>query len=559
MSSPTTDPVPVQEQKRIMNIQEIEQSDYTYNEDSKDNKNWLQLSHDAKQATQSEHTITIWQGLRDYKKAIFWSVAFSLTIIMDGYDTAFLGGLYALPAFQRDFGKPYDNGTKYQVTAGWQTLLNIMGFIATVIGVFLDGYLSEKFGRKLVALGALVVVSATIFCQFFARSLAVLLVGRMLSSVPFGIFAASTNTYAAEVCPVVLRGYLTTYVCLCWIFGQFVSAGVTYSVSGMTTEWAYRIPFAVQWAWPLPIFCVLVFAPESPWWLVRKGRFVEAEKTLKRLSSGEPAKRAKETVAMMIHTNQLEKEVETGSTYLDCFRGVDLRRTEIACVAYGIQALVGSPLQAYTTYFFEQAGLPTEKAFALNIGNNAISVVGTMLAWPLLSYVGRRTIFLYGLIAMTVLYFAIGFTSIATTDASKWAQSVLLIVFLFVYSPSVAATLYTIVGEVGASRVRGKTVALARATAYLVDIVIGVMTPYMLNPTAWDWVGKAGFFFGGLSIFCTIWTFFRLPETGGRTYEELDLLFERRIAARKFAKEDINAYEEFDEIVAEKRRDSHVS
>lgn len=111
------------------------------------------------------------------------------------------------------------------------------------------------------------------------------------------------------------------------------------------------------------------------------------------------------------------------------------------------------------------------------------------------------------------------------------------------YSPSVAATLYAIVGEVGASNLRGKTVSLARATAYLVDIVIGVMTPYMLHPTAWGWVGKAGFFFGGLSVLCVVWTYFQLPETGGRTYEELDILFQRKVPARRFAGYHIDAYE----------------
>lgn len=90
----------------------------------------------------------------------------------------------------------------------------------------------------------------------------------------------------------------------------------------------------------------------------------------------------------------------------------------------------------------------------LNIGNNAASVAGTILAWPLLSYFGRRSIHLYGLVMMTILYFAISFASLGTTEASRWAQSILLIVFLFVYSPSVAATLYAIVGEVGASKNR---------------------------------------------------------------------------------------------------------
>merc|ERR1712000_800658 len=228
ITQPEQHPQAPVKQDAAMALEEIEQGGYNYNEVAKDSTHWLQLTRDAKQATANEHSMTIWEGLTAYKKAVFWSFCFSLTIIMDGYDTAFLGSLYAQPAFQRDFGRPYDDGTKYQVTARWQTMLNILGFLATIIGVFLDGWLSDIFGRKKVALGALLVVNGTIFCQFFASSLPVLLVGRMLSSVPFGIFAASVNTYAAEICPVVLRGYLTTYVYLCWILGQFVSSGVTY-------------------------------------------------------------------------------------------------------------------------------------------------------------------------------------------------------------------------------------------------------------------------------------------------------------------------------------------
>lgn len=73
-------------------------------------------------------------------------------------------------------------------------------------------------------------------------------------------------------------------------------------------------------------------------------------------------------------------------------------------------------------------------------------------------------------------------------------------------------------------------------------IVNGVIVPYMLNPTAWNWKGKAGFFWAGMCFLCFLWTYFRLPEPKGRTYGEMDVLFERGISARKFARTDVSPW-----------------
>jgi len=506
----------------------------------------IELVANAKNATDGEHVMTVWQGVKKYRKAMFWSVVFSLCIVMDGYDLGFAGTLYAHPAFQAQFGEPYKDG--YQISAAWQTGFHVTGKVGNMIGVLLDGYFSERLGRRTVSLVTLVMLAGLIFMQFFAKTLPVFLVGRFLAGVPIGVFQAAANTYAAEVCPTVLRSYLTTYVCLCWVMGQFICAGVTYELSKLHNEWGWRIIIAVQWAWIPPLLVLIWFAPESPWWLVREERYDEAEKMVLRLTDG--SVNPKESVAMMIHTTRLEMETSSGVSYLDCFKGTDLRRTEIACLVYGIQAGVGNPLQAYTTYFFQQAGLPTSESFKLNIGNNATSFVGTMLAWPLLYYFGRRTVFFGGLCCMTVLYFAIGFAGIpdTTNTSANWAKSSLLIIYLFFYCPTVGATVYVIVGEVGASRLRSKTVALARNFYCLVAIVSGIIVPYMLNPTAWNWSAKTGFFYGGISVFCLVWVYLRLPEMKDRTYEELNILFDRRVPARRFKSESIDAYAEYDKL-----------
>ena len=110
---------------------------------------------------------------------------------------------------------------------------------------------------------------------------------------------------------------------------------------------------AIQWTWPAFLFPILLFAPESPWHLVRKGRLEEAEHSLKRLVRSSSGIDTKETLAIIVHTNNLEQELSTGTSYMDCFKGPELRRTEIACVAFAGQVLSGSTFAYNSTYFFQ--------------------------------------------------------------------------------------------------------------------------------------------------------------------------------------------------------------
>lgn len=191
-----------------------------------------------------------------------------------------------------------------------------------------------------------------IFIQFFARSLEVLLVGELIGGLILGTYATIAPAYASEVCPIALRGTLTAYINLCFVIGQLLGNGVIAGTSQLSTHWAYSAPFAVQWLWPAIILIGSPFAPESPWWLVRKGRFDDAEKALKRLTA--KGVDVKPTLAMIIETDRLELEMETGSTYWDCFKKTNLRRTEISIGVYTIQVFSGIYLVGYATYFFER-------------------------------------------------------------------------------------------------------------------------------------------------------------------------------------------------------------
>jgi len=116
-----------------------------------------------------------------------------------------------------------------------------------------------------------------------------------------------------------------------------------------------------------------------------------------------------ETVAMMQHTTMLEEKITKGSSYLDCFRGSDLRRTEIVCMVWAIQNLAGNSFSGYSTYFLQQAGVPTSKSYDFALGQYGINMAGVFGAWFLMSWgVGRRSLYLWGLCGLCSMLFVMG-------------------------------------------------------------------------------------------------------------------------------------------------------
>lgn len=123
----------------------------------------------------------------------------------------------------------------------------------------------------------------------------------------------------------------------------------------------------------------VLFAPESPWWLVRQNRHEDAKKSLLRLRSKKDNFNADETLALMVLTTEHERELISNGSYLSCFKGVDFRRMSIVVALYCMQIAGGTTLRAYATYFFEQAGLAPDWSFNMSIITYMLSFVGTVL------------------------------------------------------------------------------------------------------------------------------------------------------------------------------------
>ncbi|KAF8179558.1 maltose permease MAL61 [Mycena galopus ATCC 62051] len=518
----------------------------------------------AKLATDKEHHMSLLDGIRLYPKAIAWSMLISTCIVMEGYDVCLLSNFYAFPQFNRKYGKELSDGT-YQVPAPWQAGLSNGANVGEILGLFLNGWVSERFGYRYTVMGCLIALIGLQAIFFTAQTVVDLQVAEILCGIPWGVFQTLTITYASEVCPVALRGYLTTYVNFCWGLGQVIGIGVIKAMLPNTTQWAYRIPYALQWMWPVPLFVGIALAPESPWWLVRRGRLEDARRSILRLTSGasltgegttiektsgEKAKEfsVDETLAMMQHTTMLEEKITRGATYWDCFKGTDLRRTEIVCMVWAMQNLAGNSFTGYSTYFLEQAGLPTAKSYDFALGQYSINCAGVFGAWFLMSRgVGRRALYLYGLMGLCTILLCLGFLGLAPArhrDSAALATGSLMLVWAVIYQCTVGTVCYSLVGELSTRRLSIKTVVLGRNLYNVVGIICSVLTPYMLNPGFWNWGNYAGFFWGGICFGCIVYTYYRVPEPQGRSFAELDLLFEKGVSARNFAKTRVEVFDD---------------
>ncbi|KAL8282860.1 hypothetical protein RB597_010215 [Gaeumannomyces tritici] len=503
----------------------------------------------AKRATENEHKMGLFEALRMYPKASAWSILISVAVIMEGFDVVLLSNFYAYPEFKKSFGNPTGNGD-YQLPAQWQAGLSNGVACGQIFGLLINGIIAERWGYRKVYIGSMVCLTGFIFLFFFANSLPMLLAAEVLCGIPWGIFQTLTTSYAAEVAPVALRAYLTTWVNACWGIGQLVSVGMLRGLLSRTDEWGWRIPYALQWVWPPMLIVVAALAPESPWWLVRRGRIDDARASLRRLAAASAsAESLDQTVDMMQHTIRLEKEVQQGASYIDCFRGADLRRTECTVGAWACQQLCGSAFMSYSTYFFQQAGIPVSASFSLTMGQYAINTGGVVIAWLLMGSlgVGRRTLYLWGAVWMFVVLMLVGGVGELGTTPASWAAGSLLLVWSVSYQFTVGTICYSLVTEYPSRQLLIKTLNLGRATYCVLNIVKNSFMPYMLNPTAWNWKSRTAFFWAGLDLLVIVWVYFRLPEPTGFTYAELDRLFELGVPARKFQSVGIDVFRKDDE------------
>ncbi|KAK9779959.1 putative Major facilitator superfamily (MFS) profile domain-containing protein [Seiridium cardinale] len=482
-------------------------------------------------ANQEEHELGAIAAIRKQPKVFAWCLYALFTCLLVSFENQASGMVLSIPEFRKDFGHAFEGS--YVLDTKWQSAFYGAPLASTIIGTFGASPMADKFGRKPVLIGSILVSFAAIAIEFVSTRNEMFFGGKFLNGFTTGIILTVALAYVGEIVPLALRGFLTCLSALMFTIGPLTSAIIVNFTGAFESRWAYRSVFCAQFGFAGIAALFMFFMPESPVWLISKDRADKAARSLRRLGFTD-FQVTKKVSQMKITLEQAKRETE-GASYLECFKKSNLRRTIISIMPLSIQALSGVYfIAAYGTYYIQLAGYSTEDSFKLQIGQHGISMAGNICSWFLVDNVGRRPLTLYGTCIVTViLMVCAGLAVQGSTSAIKGSVAMLLI-YNFFYNVTIGATAYTLVTEVATSRLRAKTISIGVAMQYVIYTVWAFVIPYLFNPDQANLGAKTAFIFGGLGVLCIVYLWFYQVETSGRSYEELDELFQKGISVRDF-------------------------
>lgn len=423
-----------------------------------------------------------------------------------GFDTAAVAGFQAMVGFLQVFGyKDPQLPAGYNIATKPQQLISSFLNVGTIIGTILTGPFAARFGRRPAIWAACVVSLVACGVQVGTTSLGGLYAGRIILGLSNGFFITFSNVYAVEAAPPHLRGVLTSFFGFWVNIGSLLGAIADNYTKNRHNKLAYQIPLASLFAIPVLLSVFIIFVPESPRWLMLQGRETEARRSLERLRAGSltPELLDEEFVEMQRGIEE-EKELTSGVSVTDMFKGTDLRRTLLCVIAIASHAASGVWfIISYGTFFFQQAKLANP--FQASILSNVMGFVGVLCGMFLTQKVfGRRPMLMIGAAGCSacMLAIAVAYTVAPGTQAAGRALVGFSLLFNFFYNGFVGTISWPIAGEIVSSRLRVITMGLSTGVNYFFNWLISYCSPYFINATDLNWGPKYGYIWAGSNLIC---------------------------------------------------------
>ncbi|MBE1445550.1 sugar porter family MFS transporter [Paenibacillus sp. OAS669] len=436
------------------------------------------------------------------------SIVAALGGLLFGFDTAVVSGAIGFMQARFDLN---------ELQVGWAVSSLIIGCI---IGAASSGVLSDRFGRKKVLIAAAILFVIGSIGSAIPDTFTGYIIARMIGGLGIGITSTLCPLYNAEIAPAKYRGRLVALNQLATVTGIFLVYFVNSGIAGAGDE-AWNISTAWRWmfgvgAIPGVIFLVLLFfVPESPRWLIKQGRPVEALPILLKIHGEEPARQE------VLDIKESFKQ-EKGSSIRQLFRP-GLRIALIVGVALAVlQQITGiNAIMYYAPEIFKQTGAGTNASLVQTILVGFINFLFTILALWLIDKVGRKALLLVGSSVMTLCLAVIG---IAFHTGHTSGPLVLIFILLYVaaFAVSLGPVVWVLLAEIFPNRIRGRATAIASMALWAADYVVSQSFPPMLNsagPAMTFWI------FGIMSLITVLFTWRVVPETKGKSLEEIESLW----------------------------------
>ena len=435
------------------------------------------------------------------KKLLLWSIVVALGGFLFGFDVAVISGA------EQDIKRVWElSDVLHGISIG-------VALYGTVIGALSGGIPATKWGRKktLLWIGILYLVSA--LGSAIAPGVYVFMFFRLLGGFAIGASSVVAPMYISEIAPARNRGKLVATFQFNIVFGILIAYLSNYLLQGVGGNNSWRLMLGVV-AIPALIYTILVFfVPESPRWLiVHKGDYNTARKIL---AVSDPVG-VDEAIEALRKSIGQEKHKEKLSAFFK--RKYNFPIFLAVMIAFFNQMSGINAVIYFAPRVFELAGISKQGAFLQSVGVGLVNLVFTMLGLYLIDRLGRKILMLIGSIGYIISLVAV---SAAFYSNHAGGMMVPLLLFLFIASHAIGqgAVIWVLISEVFPNSVRAYGQSLGASTHWIMAAIITTLFPILAVK-----IGPAPIFafFAFMMVLQLLWVIFIMPETKGKSLEELE-------------------------------------